>query len=246
MVIKSNIPVLSADRQVASKKTNKLVIFIFGFLVGLVFLVLRADTALAVGFSLDPEVITVESGEEFSVNVMIQSEGVSADGADIILNYNLEKLEAKEVKPGTAFKNYPVMSIGEGTVRISAIADSTGPFFSGSDLFAEVRFKALEGGEETISIDFTNDSTVDSNVALHGKGVDGLSEVGGAVLYIGGSSGIADTAKNSISGRVFLILLYVIVVLFLGILFYLWWRRRSSKKDIFIPEPAPLDRPPEG
>ncbi|MEX0616907.1 MAG: cohesin domain-containing protein [Candidatus Woykebacteria bacterium] len=215
-----------------------------GPILGVLLLLIVADKAWAASFSLSPEVISTEAGQEFSVDVYLDTKGVATDGADLSLLYNPEKLEALDVTPGTIYPNYPVKEMGEGKINITALSAATGTYFSGNDIFATVKFRAKLGGEEVIKIDFTNDSTVDSNVATHGKGTDALAEVGESVLYLGGPTSETTTKGQSSFGRIILIVIYIIIVATVAFFGYRYWVKRSRKDEVYVPEEVPMDKPP--
>ena len=111
--------------------------------------------------SVSPEIISVDAGKEFTVEINLDTEKKMTDGADVILRYDPEKIEVIGIIPGVTYPDYPIQKIEDGKVSITGIAASTGPFFEGKDLFASVKFKALFGGEEVVSIDFTEESTTE-------------------------------------------------------------------------------------
>lgn len=219
---------------------------LFGVLVGLVGLVISSliiSGVQAASFKLDPEVVSTESGKEFDINVFIDTGKVKTDGADIVLKYNAEILEVLEIIPGESYPSYPIKEAVDGTIKITGLADSSGPFFSGNELFATVKFKAKFGGEETINIEFTNDSTTDSNIAVHKKGTDALTEIGESILYIGGEPPPSSLVSSSVVSKILLAVVYVIIIVVVGYFGYKWWIKRRQP-EYFIPEQAPLDKPP--
>jgi len=228
-------------------ETKKYLFRLFlGVLIGLIGLAISSfiiSEIQAASFKLDPEVVSTESGEEFDVNVFIDTGKVETDGADIVLKYNSEILEVLEIIPGEIYYDYPIREAFEGTVKITGLANSSGPFFSGNELFATVKFKAKFGGEETISIEFTNDSTTDSNIAIHGSGTDALTEIGESILYIGGEPPPSSLVSGSVVSRILLAIVYVIIIVVVGYFGYKWWLKRRQP-EYFIPEQAPMDKPP--
>ena len=223
-------------------KKLSLVFFVlaFGFLLSFIF-TSKVDAA---SMKLNPDVVTTQSGETFSVDIILDAQGAQTDGADVVLKYDPNQLEVVNVKEGETYPKYPIKQIEEEFVKITGISNKSGPFFSSSGVFATVTFKAKFGGEHVIKIDFNNDSTIDSNVAAHGKGTDILSEVGDSILYIGGASS-ENLILNSTVTTIIMILIYIIIVVIIAYLAYKWYRKRQKGEDIFIPVVAPLDRPPD-
>ena len=217
---------------------------VFTFLTLFLFVLERG--VFAASFSLNPEIVSTQAGQEFSVDVLINTQKTSVDGADVVLTYNSEKLEVVKIEGGEAFGDYPIQKAESGLVKITGIAASQGPFFSGEARFASVRFKALSGGEEGIRIDFADDSTVESNIAAHGSAVDILSEASDSLLYISGGSTASKSDKKQVAGRILLIFFYLVITAAVAFFAYRWWVSRSKADELFVPESVPLDRPPPG
>jgi hypothetical protein len=212
--------------------------------VALIFTFVVSEQVQAASFTVDPEVVSTEAGEEFSVDVSIDTGGKKTDGADLVLKFNAEKLEVLRVDPGVVYSDYPIQETGDGVVKVTGISSQKGPFFEGEGVFATIVFKVLYGGEEFIKVDFEDGSTTDSNVAFHGKGTDILSEVGGSILYISGPEKQESFINTSAAGKILIVLVYLIIVVIVGFFAYRWWVKKTREQDIFIPEKAPLDRPP--
>ncbi len=215
-----------------------------GICAVLIFTFVAATETQAASFIVVPEVVSTEAGEEFSVDISIDTGGKKTDGADLILKFNSELLEVSRIDPGVIYSDYPTQEVGDGAVKITGVSSQKGPFFKGEGVFATVVFKVLYGGEEFIQIDFEGGSTTDSNVAFHGKGTDILTEVGGSILYISGPEKQKSLVNSSTVGKILLILVYLIVVVVIGFFAYRWWVKKTRDPDVFIPEKAPLDRPP--
>ena len=170
----------------------------------------KVDAAV---LSVVPEIVSTDAGEEFTIEVNLNTEGKKTDGADVILRYDPEKIEVIGIIPGITYPDYTIQKIEEGKISITGVAASTGPFFEGNDLFASVKLKALFGGEEVVSIDFTEESTVESNVALHGKGTDILTGVEDSILYISGQQALSKPLIDAGTvGRVLLIIVYIMII----------------------------------
>lgn len=203
----------------------------------------KVDAAV---LSVIPEIISTDAGEEFTVEVNLNTEGKKTDGTDVILRYDPEKIEVIGIIPGITYPDYPIQKIEEGKISITGVAASTGPFFDGNDLFASVKFKALFGGEEVVSIDFTEESTVESNVALHGRGTDILTGVEDSILYISGQQALSKPLIDTGTvGRVLLIIVYIVIIALVGFVIYRWWSKKfRPAAEVFTPEQVPMDRPP--
>lgn len=128
----------------------------------------------------------IAQGDEFLVNVILDTSEFQADGVDVVLNYNPQYLEFKKIDySDSVFSTFPPYSVIKGGGRISFSALSpAGQTFQGKGKVAAISFQALKQGESEIYFDFQPDSAFDSNVALHGKGKDILEKVDNLKILI--------------------------------------------------------------
>lgn len=176
---------------------NKFSIFNFQLSIiffALVFLSFPAK-AWAATFSLSPATKVVSVGDEFDVAVMIDTAGEAAVGADAIINYDALKLQAVSASLGSLFS---VKSAEDkstlGKIIFRATTAGATESFTGAGTFATITFKALAAGVVTVSFDFTQGSTTDSNIAKSG-GTDVLTAASSGT-YTVSTSGIGGTGGS--------------------------------------------------
>lgn len=118
--------------------------------------------------------------ETIPVSVMIDSGGHSLDGADLIIRFDPKALEATpgSLIAGSIFDEYPLLSVDAKAGIISASGvSSLRPGFKDVGQFIIVGFKAKVKGNTSLTIDFTKDSTSDSNLVEKGTSKDILESV---------------------------------------------------------------------
>lgn len=122
----------------------------------------------------------ISLGEEFTVDVIVDTAGEQAVGADAIVLFDGNVLEAESINPGTIFSDYPSLIIDnkKGKLTISGIVKAQSSLFSGSGVLASINFKSIAVGNANLHFDFTQGSTRDSNIAVTKGNGDVLTEVG--------------------------------------------------------------------
>lgn len=156
-------------------------------------LCLYAPTVYAAGasFSLSPASGIYPVGKTFNVDINLNTGGNETSGADTILLYEPEKLEAQGLVAGTIYTSYPVKTINStaGRISISGIVAEATSSFAGEGTFATITFKPLTSGTTTLRFDFTQNEPTDSNVAKKGtQGEDILNSVSNATYTLTGSA----------------------------------------------------------
>lgn len=155
--------------------SNSAKIFLF-FIILLVPFSLSAAT-----LSLSPNFDTKTTGTIFPVAIILDTQGVPVDGVDIrYLNYNPTLLEAQDddpasagiqITPGVLMSQTWINSVdaGVGQIAFSQLIGTGGSQYSGSGTFATIRFKALgTSGTASVTLDYTQGSTIDTNVVANG------------------------------------------------------------------------------
>lgn len=136
--------------------------------------------------SLKPASGNYRLGEIFTVAIQVDTQGKSATGVDVILNYDPKKLEVVEITPGTLFATYIRKENDEkkGKVYLSAaIFEKAEKPFIGEDTFGSIKFRSLSSGKTSLSFEYTPQATGDSNVTTEG-GLDFLTKVIGGTYQI--------------------------------------------------------------
>ena len=145
--------------------------------------------ASAATLSLAPASGGYNVGDIISVNIMLDTQGDLARGADIrYLNYNPLLLEAQDentsvagiqITPGTLMPSTMANSVDTAAGRVLfSQAFSGNDTFIGMGVLATVRFKVLASGTANLNFDFELGNTADTNVA--GDGADLLTSIGNA------------------------------------------------------------------
>lgn len=144
-----------------------------------------AYSANAATLSLSPSKSSVQVGEVFSVDIVLDTEGAATDGVDIrYLNFDPTLLEVQQVVPGTLYpstqSNY--FDNTAGIINFSQITTG-GSTYNGSGTLATIEFKANASGKAEVSFNFEPGSNIDTNVAS-GAGADILTDADGGIYKI--------------------------------------------------------------
>lgn len=128
---------------------------------------------------------TFQVGEKIPVSININSVKAT-DGTDVILNYNpgLVAVSAP-VTAGTIYNDYPLNTFDNtaGKISISGISSEPAGKVARGVLGTAV-FEAKASGKAIISVDFTQGSTVDSNIIETKTAKDLLGKVGNVEVEI--------------------------------------------------------------
>jgi hypothetical protein len=129
----------------------------------------EAETGALLGFSPAQEIVKV--GEEFEVELTLDTKGVATSGTDVIVSYDPTLLQVLEVRPGLLYQKYPVSEADSASGKIG-LSDITTPpkTFAGTGTLAYLRLKPLRAGTAVLSIQFEKGQTTDSNVVQAGSG----------------------------------------------------------------------------
>lgn len=149
-------------------------------------------TALASTLALDPASGTFNQGCNFSLNVIVDTQGTQTDGTDAILIYDASRFTAQTITSGTIYPDFPGNNIdaASGKITISGLASVSTPF-TGKGTLATINFQVLPtapAGATQVTFDFDpNDKakTIDSNVVERGTVVDTLNSVVNGNYVIG-------------------------------------------------------------
>lgn len=140
--------------------------------------------------SLQSDKTSYKTGEKVTVSIILSSTKLS-DGADLIINFDPDKLSVENapggvpVVFGVLYSEYPsnVLNAKEGRISVSGISTTEGGVLA-NGLFGVITFRAKSEGLANISLEFTPGSTADSNVTQSGTGKDVLEEVNGVEVNI--------------------------------------------------------------
>jgi hypothetical protein len=149
--------------------------------------------------SVKPQIIAQTPKKNFKINeivpveVKIVTAGNPADSADLIIRFDPRLLEASGssfFELGRIYPEYPVADIDRkaGLIQLSATTPSGLPGFTGIGTLVKLNFKAKAIGETTISVDFQENSTAESNIVLSNTNKDILAYVRNAPIAIGNTA----------------------------------------------------------
>ena len=156
------------------------------FIVALIFISLSAGraSAAAFGFGIDKQTFAIN--EDFSVNLRIDSQGVSVNAAQGTLQFPSDILEVKSIDKESSVFNFwlqePAVSSGKNSISFTGGSTSG---FSGQSLNVfKVLFHVKGSGTGSININdgaITASDGSGTNVLIGGKGIDIISSSGGKV-----------------------------------------------------------------
>jgi hypothetical protein len=87
-----------------------------------------------------------------------------------------------KIEEASVFEVYPLLVSDNDNGEAKISAASTSDFFSGSDVYATLNFKALKAGQTTLSFSYEAGSTLDSD--LMSQSEDVLGKVSDLTLEI--------------------------------------------------------------
>lgn len=123
-------------------------------------------------------------GEEFLVNIRVDTGGYTTDGTDLVIKYDptiLESTSEKAFEKGPIYQDYPVINIDNqnGMIQVSGIAslNKTPYGFNGIDTFGILKMRAKKAGSGSLDITFAQGSTGDSNIIETSQSKDVLESV---------------------------------------------------------------------
>ena len=151
----------------------------------------------AATLSLSPAAGNYNTGDVFTVALVLDTEGQGIDGVDVHLGYDLGRMqiqddnptkEGTQIMPGTLMPGTPDNRVdtAAGKVIFSQITQGGSKFSTtGAMPLATLRVRAIAPGRASLAYIFTPGVTTDSNVANVGQDV--LSSVTNASFVFSGS-----------------------------------------------------------
>lgn len=149
------------------------------FFILLILLFFSFKTKAAVLF-LAPESGTFQVGNNFSVSVKVNAQGIPINAADSILNFSPDELEVVSIsKSGSIFNLWPQEPNFSNKIGKIEFAGGSPQSFSGSS--GQILTIVFRGKRETTArVNFSSGSVL----AADGKGTNVLSEMKGAVFTL--------------------------------------------------------------
>ncbi len=185
---------------------KKLAILLFAFSFSLLAF---PGNALASTLSLSPSSGTYNQGCSFSIDVIVDTQGIASDGTDAIIMYDLSRFSAQTITNGTVYSDFPGNSIdaSSGKILITGLASVSTPF-SGKGTLATINFKVLDtaaAGATQMTFDFDPNNkakTTDSNVVQRDPVVDTLNSVINGSYVVGtGTCGSGSARSPQLPGK---------------------------------------------
>jgi hypothetical protein len=131
-----------------------------------------AHAAGAATLSLSPANVSVKTGDNFSLTLVVNPSGESLDTARANLSWDASKLEALAFDLGSQFPNLsPLNNINNTSGTLSYGGFKFGTSVTASGTFGTVTFRALKSGTATVSV--TSDSRLIS---------DGIEKINSSVF----------------------------------------------------------------
>lgn len=157
--------------------------------------------------TLSPSLQTVVLNTEFTVAVVLDTDGKQTSGTDLSVSYDRTKLSLLDIQPGTLYDQYVGKSIDNATGKatISGISSTSQTVFGGMGNFATLRFRALAAGAAPVTVDFTQGNRNDSNIADFTTQQDILAGVINGTYVISQTGAPTPTLPSVSEPRIFLV-----------------------------------------
>lgn len=146
-----------------------------------------------------------KTGENINLTIKLATNGHNTDGADIILKYDpniLDLSSPNAVLKGDLYTEYtpPKIDKNAGTIQLSGLNSVDFDGFNGLGEFATLNLKALKTGTTSLTIEYKQASTTESNIIESGSLKDVLTEVKNLKLVIDNASRDIKAEKNTCEG----------------------------------------------
>jgi hypothetical protein len=194
-------------------------------------------------FYLDPASASAAVGEEFTVDIMIDSDGEEVQEAVVVLVYDSSIIQIVEVSHSSIFEQYPDSGylVDNSTGQLTLTGFSQDDYYTTSgdaDIFGRITFEGKGNG--TSSVEFDIDETYMTNPGSPPVELDLFSPTGGSYTLSGGTSTDSSDSNLPSAGLwdnigvnlgIALIVLAVFVLIVDSILspIVIWIRRRGQR-----------------
>jgi len=145
------------------KQLIKLVIFL------IVFVFLTAKSTLAADFVLSPESKTLNVGEEFQVQISLDTKGKEVNGVQASLSFDCKTcFEVKSISFANIFpSNFQSFDNANGNIQIGSGQDLPTASYNGSANWATIIFRAKAVGRGIVSFDSVNSAILELNTSIN-------------------------------------------------------------------------------
>lgn len=160
-----------------------------------IFFLTLPGNVLASSLAFSPSSGTFNQGCNFSLDVVLDTQGTQSDGTDAIIIYDASRFTARTIASGNIYPDYPGNNIdaATGKITISGLASVSTPF-TGKGTLATINFKVADtapAGATDVTFDFDSNNkakTTDSNVVERGTVADTLNSVINGSYVVGTGS----------------------------------------------------------
>jgi hypothetical protein len=154
--------------------------------------------AYASTLSLNPESSTVKSGDTFTSQLTVDTQGDDINAVDVSISYPKELLQVNSVDQGSDFRTVADKNFGDGLIHFSAATLDPGSgeltVANGKVTVLTISFKALSGGSANVAI------SPDSAVVSETSGTSNLNGIQNAQYSISAPTPTpTDNSQNSTS-----------------------------------------------
>jgi len=166
-------------------------------LTGVVFLSVTG-VCWAASLKFDKTSLTVNQGETFDIQVIVDAGSEQITSADAYVLYNSSILEAQSVANGSYFPSVNPQ-ISAGTVYIAGLVDDPASSKTGSGTLATIKFKALTNGNVTLSYNCSGTSGPSKIIKndINTTNIIDCASNGTAVITVGSSSNSSNASSNN-------------------------------------------------
>ena len=157
----------------------------------------------AATFKMSPASATFSQNCNYSVDILLDTENIESNAADIFINYDPTKFEVNEVKPGTTYGDYfgNIVDSNAGTIRLTGASFNSK--FNGNGVFATILFKPKTNtGNSYFNIFYTGANpynSLDSNVADAATSNDLLSGIQNGFYAFNTGTCVNDTSPPNVT-----------------------------------------------
>lgn len=137
-------------------------------------------------FSLNPKEGSFRVGEEFRVDIVLDTSGRKVAAGDAILHFDPQKLSVLDsmatisgvqIVPGALFSHHPGNLVTDtGRIALSGLSEID-EFYRGQGVFGTITFRAEATGSALVTFEFQPGETSDSNLADYETANDVLGQV---------------------------------------------------------------------
>ncbi len=150
---------------------QKIFLIVLFFILAVFF---TPTTVFAQTLSLDPTQIGVTVGQEFTVKININTNGVQTSGADAMITFDSNVLDLTNTANGGFYTTFAANPLSGATNKyyINAFETDSTSTKTGSGTIATLTFKGKANGSSPVTFDCTAGSKADTNIIKSGTSDD--------------------------------------------------------------------------